>query len=122
MTEPGGEGAAPAPAPSANAGGIAENVAAALGCIPLIGLIFLLIDPYNKNKFIRFFAFQAVAQGVCWFLGQIVLLFIPILGWIILPFWILANFIMMIVCAVKAYGHTKFKLPVLGNFAEKQAG
>ncbi len=116
-----GGAAAPAPA-AAQAGGMEENVAAALACFPLIGLIFLLIEPYKNIKFVRFYSFQAVAQGVCWFIGNFILLVIPIIGWLMLPFWQLANIIMMVICAVKAYGHTKFKLPVLGNFAEKQGG
>ena len=120
VAQPVGGGAAAAPAPAAS-GGMADNVAGALACVPLIGLIFLLIEPYNKNKFVRFFSFQAVAQGVCWFIGNICLMFIPILGWIALPFWMLANVIVMIVCAVKAYGNNRFKLPVLGDFAEKHA-
>src|SRR5258706_3108825 len=77
-----GGGTAAAPAPAAANSGMADNVAAALGCIPIVGLIFLLIEPYNKNKFVRFYSFQAVAQGVCWFVGNLLLMFIPILGWI----------------------------------------
>src|SRR5229473_4034311 len=109
-----GGGAAAATAPAAGAsGGMADNVAAAIGCIPLIGLILLFVEPYSKNKFVRFYAIQAVAQGVCWFVGNIVCMVIPILGWfILLPLWTLTNVIMMIVCAVKAYGNNKFKLPV----------
>src|SRR5262245_41609685 len=42
-------------------GGLADNMAGALCYIPLIGaLIFLLVPPYNRNKSIRFHAFQAL--------------------------------------------------------------
>ncbi len=99
-----------------------ENVAGALGSIPIIGLIFLLIEPYNKHKFVRFCAFQAVALGVCWIVGSIVCGMLPIIGWFILaPLFNLAMFITMVICAAKHYGGQRFKLPVLGDWAEKQA-
>jgi uncharacterized membrane protein len=53
--------------------------------------------------------------------GHIVLSFIPILGWILMPFFALAIFILAVVAAVKAYGNTKWMVPVIGPMAEKQA-
>src|SRR5215469_6778297 len=59
-------GAGPIP-PGTSAGlGMDENVAAALCYIPLIGLIFLLVDPYNKNRAIRFHAFQSLCSLAGW--------------------------------------------------------
>src|SRR5439155_5732480 len=38
-----------------------ENLAAALCYIPILGgVVFLLVEPYNHNKLIRFHAFQAL--------------------------------------------------------------
>jgi uncharacterized membrane protein len=47
--------------------------------------------------------------------------FIPIIGWIINIFIGLAMFILWIVLMYKAYHGEKFKLPIVGDFAEKQA-
>jgi uncharacterized membrane protein len=46
---------------------------------------------------------------------------IPILGWIIGVVGMLVFFCAWVLCIVKAYGGAMFKLPVLGDFAEKTA-
>ncbi|MGH9532411.1 MAG: DUF4870 domain-containing protein [Terriglobales bacterium] len=112
----GGGGAAPAAS-----GGLTDNVAGALCYIAIIAIIFLLIEPYNRNKYVRFHAFQAIFLAIAGFVGSFVLGFIPILGWILLPFWSLGILIVAIVSAVKAYGNQKWKLPMIGDMAEKQA-
>ena len=120
--EPQSAGGGGAPAPAAASGGLAENVAGALCYLPIIAIIFLLIEPYNKTRFVRFHAFQSLFLCVASIGLGIVLAVIPILGWIMLPFVQLGIFIMAVIAAVKAYGKNYFKLPVIGNFAEKQAG
>lgn len=112
----GGGGAAPAAS-----GGLADNVAGALAYVTIIpAIIFLVMEPYNKNKFIRFHAFQCLFIGATGFVISI-LAVIPILGWIAFIVGMPALFIAWIICVVKAYGNEKFKLPVIGDFAEKQA-
>src|ERR1700722_20424986 len=60
--------------PGAAAGlGIEENLAAALCYIPLIGLVFLLVEPYKKNRTIRFHAFQSLFYLAAWIVVGIVL-------------------------------------------------
>jgi uncharacterized membrane protein len=46
---------------------------------------------------------------------------VPFIGWIILPFFSLAVFIVAVVAAIKAYQGSKIMLPVIGAMAEKQA-
>ena len=98
------------------------NIAGALSYFVIIGIIWLILEPYNKNRFIRFHAFQALSLGVVSIGVNMVLGMIPILGWIIIPFFSLGVFVLAVVCAVKAFQNEKFKLPVIGDFAEKQAG
>ena len=101
-----------------------DNVAGALAYITIVGLIFILIEPYNKNKFVRFHAFQslffAASLFVGWFAMMVLLLF---------PSWAgccaligIGFFITWILLIIKAYQGNKFKLPVIGDLAEKQAG
>ena len=78
----------------------------------LLALIFLLIEPYNKNKFIRFHAFQSIFMAVAWFACWIILMVIPIIGWILIPIVFLAFIITLIVMAVKAYQGNMFRLPL----------
>ena len=48
----------PPPTPSSQSttqvGGLDANVAAALAYFVIIGIIWLVLEPYNKNRFIRF--------------------------------------------------------------------
>ncbi len=118
--EAGQSGGSTPPAPAAG-GGMQDNLAAALAYLFITAIVFLVMEPYNKNKFVRFHSFQAIFLGVTSIAGHIVLTLIPIIGWILLPFFSLAIFILAVVAAVKAYGNQMWKLPVIGDLAEKQA-
>src|SRR5947209_9695110 len=56
------------PPPAAGGLGMDENLASALCYIPIVGLIFLLIEPYNKNRTVRFHAFQSLFYCLAWIL------------------------------------------------------
>ena len=117
-----GKAAASAAATAAPAGGgLQENVAGMLAYFTIIpAIIFLVIEPYNRNKFIRFHAFQCLFLAAVYIAAQIVCTAIPLL-WVILPFLYLGFVILWVLLVVKAYGGQKFKLPVIGDLAEKQA-
>lgn len=104
------------------ASGIAPNIAAALAYIWIVAIIWLVLEPYNKDRYVRFHAFQSLALTVCWFVLYIVLIFIPIIGWILLPLVMLAGLALWIFCLYKAYSNEWFKLPVIGDWAMTQAG
>ena len=113
-------GGGTATAPAAQSGGLQNNLAGALAYLWIVAIIFLLIEPYNRNKFVRFHSFQALFLGLVSIAGHIVLGIVPFVGWVILPFFSLAIFVIAVICAVKAYGNQEFKLPVLGELAAKQ--
>jgi uncharacterized membrane protein len=83
------------------------------------GLIFLIIE--KESKFVRFHAIQSIAAYVVLFVIYLIFWFIPIIGWIINIFVGIAMFVLWIVLMYKAYQGEKFKLPIVGDFAEKQA-
>jgi uncharacterized membrane protein len=108
-----------------------ENLASALCYIPIIGIIFLVMEPYNKNRTIRFHAFQSIFYAIAWIVISIVL---GILGgvlaiglgmyaiWGLLSRLVsLALFVGWIILVYKAYQREKFLMPVIGPLAEKQA-
>ena len=111
-------------APSTKSGGgLSPNVAALLAYLLWIpAILWLVIEPYNKDRFIRFHSFQALFLGLAWLAVSIVLTMIPVLGWLLLLFLPLVAIVVVIVCAYKAYKNEWFKLPVIGELAEKQAG
>lgn len=132
---------AAAPAPVAGAGdsptaGIEENVAGVL-CYVLTwvtGLVFLLLD---KRPFVRFHAAQSIglcAAGIVVGIGfWIVVLFLTFLlavlhipvGFLTFFLWPAVSigfFAAWIFCMYKAYQHEKFKVPIIGDMAEKMVG
>jgi uncharacterized membrane protein len=125
-SSPVGAAASQGPAPS---GGLTDNVAGMLAYFTIVpAIVFLVIEPYNKNRFVRFHAFQSIALNVVWIaLWMLRVAMIPFLGfftifWLFIwPLLALAGFVIWLVLVLKAYQGTMFKLPVLGQFAEKQA-
>lgn len=103
-------------------GGLQDNVAGMLAYFTIIpAILFLVLEPYNKNKFIRFHAFQCLFFAAAIFAISIVLNFIPFLGLLVSMLINLGCFIVWILLVVKAYQGQKFKLPVIGDLAEQQA-
>jgi len=120
-------------APAASGSGMADNVAGMLAYITIIpAIIFLVTEPYNKSRFVRFHSWQNLflhlAAVVLWiglFIVSIVLAFIPILGHLI-SFLLWAGLsvgvlIVWIILLMKANQGVMYKLPVIGDLAEKQA-
>ena len=129
-----GGGAVPPPA-SVQSSGMTDNMAAALCyllfCIPG-GVLFLVLEPYNKNKFIRFHAFQAIFFGIALIAISIVasilglaFLAVPVIRLLFgsllhLVIW-LGSLVVWLLLMYKAYNNEKFVLPIIGPLAEKQA-
>src|ERR1700691_2673495 len=68
-------------------GGLPENLAGALAYFLLPAIVFLLVEPYNKSRFLRFHSFQCiavclagVAVGAILRLAAFFLFLIPVLG------------------------------------------
>ncbi len=90
-------------------------------------ILFLVLEPYNRSRFIRFHAFQCIFFAVAWtalWIALNIIVHIPFLGWLTILIWPLiglAGFIIWIVLLLKAYQGQMWKLPVIGDMAEKQA-
>jgi uncharacterized membrane protein len=109
--------------PQAAQSGLTDNTAGALAYVTIIpAIVFLLVEPYNKNSFVRFHAWQCIFLGVTAIVIQIVLGIIPVLGWIILPFASLGILIVWIMTALKALKGERYQLPIIGKYAAQQAG
>ncbi|MGD0600056.1 MAG: DUF4870 domain-containing protein [Terriglobales bacterium] len=109
--------------------GLSDNVAGALAYVTIIpAIVFLVLEPFNKKRFIRFHAFQCIFFFIAWTVLGIVMAFIshiPFLGWATLFLWPLISlllFVVWLILVLKAYQGQMFKLPVIGDLAEQQAG
>lgn len=100
--------------------GLPANTAAALSYVLglITGIAFLVLE--KEDKFVRFHSLQSIAFSVVTVVGWTVLTIIPVLGWLILPLWGLGAFALWLFLIIKAYQGEKFKLPYLGEWAEKQ--
>ncbi len=119
---------APAAGASAPAGGLTDNVAGALAYVTIIpAIVFLVLEPFNKKRFVLFHAWQCIFFAIAWIVLWIILGIIghiPILGWATILLWPLvglAGLIIWVILVLKAYQGKMFKLPVIGDIAEKQA-
>ena len=107
-------------APGGQSAGLQSNLAGALAYLWITAIIFLLIEPFNRDKFVRFHSFQALFLGLASIAGHIVLSLIPVLGWTLMPLWSLLILVLVVVGAVKAYQNQTWHIPLIGEFAEKQ--
>lgn len=98
----------------------------------LTGVLFLVLEPYNRNRLVRFHAFQSIFTFVAilavWIAVSIVsavLLAIPFLGFalsMVLHLAIgLGALFLWLMLMYKAYNNERWVLPVVGPLAEKQA-
>ena len=125
-------------APAKSSTGLDENVAALLSYIFgwVSGLIFFLIE--KDSRLVRFHAMQSLLFNVLvgiiaivlWIIlfvffliaSQVsgimttLLTLVSTLIWIVL---LIAALVGVVMCLIKAYQGQYFKLPVIGNFAEK---
>lgn len=122
----------PPPGSVIQAPGLQENVASALCYLfgLITGIIFLLISPYNRNRLIRFHAFQSIFASLALIAIEIILglfsglLWAVHLGALVATFWLvfrLAVLVGWIYMMYMAYSNKKVVLPLVGPLAEKQA-
>jgi uncharacterized membrane protein len=127
--------ASPAEAPSAASTGLTSNVAGALAYFTFIpAIIFLVVDPYKNDKFVRFHSFQSIffavvviGFSIVWailaailgivslgFLAGVMFLISLIIHLGFLLFWIFLMY--------KAFQNQYYRAPIIGDLAAKQVG
>jgi len=116
--------------------GMSVNAAGALAYLAgfITGIIFLVVVPYKRDPFVRFHAFQSIFFNIAW-IGFWILWII--LGLILsavtkgLFFFIqmpidllitLGGLCLWAFLMYSAYQGKRFRIPVIGAFAAKQAG
>jgi uncharacterized membrane protein len=106
-----------------------DNVASAL-CYLLgiiTGILFLVLPPYNRNRVIRFHAFQSIFLHAACIVAMIALnVFSGILHMVGIFFlgtilW-MACFVLWLYMLVQAFQGKMVVLPVIGPLAQQQAG
>jgi len=120
------QGEAPSGTPTAGSSsptaGMEPNVAGALAYLlgPITGIYFWATE--KENKFIRFHAMQSILFFVAVIIVNVVLGFIPFLGWTISSLISLGVFLLWLMLMYKAYNNEEWELPVVGSMARQQLG
>lgn len=110
-----------APSSSETTTGLAPNVAGLLCYVGwwISGIVFVVLE--KKSIFVRFHAWQSIVTFGVLTVVQIAIAVIPFVGWILSPLvWIL-SVVLWILLMVQAGSGKMWKLPWVGNWAEKQA-
>lgn len=84
----------------------------------ITGIVLLLVE--KKSKYVRFHAMQSTILFGGLFVVNMALGFIPLLGWAVSALLSLAGFVLWIVLMWKAFNGELYKVPYVGELAEKQ--
>ncbi len=115
--------------------GLTSNVAGALAYVLglITGIVFLVLEPYKRDRFVRFHAMQsilfcvaAIAFSIAW--SILVNIMISISGWTavaLTPIGLaisLGFFLFWLFLMYQAYSQREFRIPIIGAIAAKQVG
>lgn len=107
------------------ASGLPENIAGMLAYFILPSIVFLFVQPFQRNRFVRFHSVQCLLTvAVLIFLQVTLALFgklVPLLVLSLYGLLILAELTLWLLLLFKAYQHERFKLPLVGDIAESWA-
>jgi uncharacterized membrane protein len=108
---------------------MSQNTAAGVSYLTWIaGLIIFLME--KQNRFVRFHAMQSILYNVAFFVVYVVCIVlsgilaaanIPAVGGCLVGLIILAGIVLWVVMLINAFQGKMFKLPVIGDFAERIA-
>jgi uncharacterized membrane protein len=112
---------------------LTPNLAAALSYLLgfVTGIVFLVLEPYKNDKFVRFHALQSIMLCVALFVFSLVWhivfgILLPTFLWVmaslLLNLAYLAVFIYWLFLMYKAYQNERYMIPYIGELAVKQAG
>lgn len=91
----------------------ANKVMAIVACIPLVGLILLFVE--KDDNFVRYMGAQYTVLGAI----QLLLGFIPVIGWVVIPFVSLLMFVLVVVGMVKVSQGERFDVPMVSDWGLK---
>jgi uncharacterized membrane protein len=99
--------------------GLDENVAGFLCYLFgfITGIVFLVVE--KKSSFVKFHAKQSTITFLGLFVISIILGWIPIIGLLVYPIWIL-GLILWLLLMIKALQGKRYSLPVVGKMAEEK--
>lgn len=111
--------------------GLSDNAAGAIAYITFVpAIVFLVLPPYNASPYVRFHSWQSILLNAAAIVISVVLSLVLAFFMVFGAFFLLAItrliwlawFVLWLICVLKALNGQRFKLPIIGDLAEKQAG
>lgn len=113
-----------------NQTGLSDNAAGAIAYMTFVpAIVFLLVLPYNRNRYVRFHAWQSLLLNVStiaisFLLSFLLVIFLVFDADLLVIFkrmvWV-GWFVLWLICVVKALNGERFRIPILGALAERLA-
>jgi len=100
--------------------GVPSNIAATLAYAfgAVSGIVILMIE--RDDKFVRFHAWQSTLTFLGALLVSLLLSSFPVLGWLLNIAFTAGLVALWVLLMLKAFSGEKFKLPYVGEIAERQ--
>lgn len=115
--------------------GLTSNLAGALAYVLgfVTGIIFLLVQPYKQDRFVRFHAMQSIffsvgciAFSIAWSIFVDIIMNVSIsIGLVTMPIRMMISlgfFVLWLYAMYQAYNQREFRIPLIGALAAKQVG
>jgi uncharacterized membrane protein len=101
--------------------GLDENVAGFLCYLFgfVTGIVFLVVE--KESRFVKFHAMQSTITFLGLFIISMIIGWIPIIGLLVYPIWIL-SLILWLILMIKALQGERYSLPIVGKMAEGKSG
>jgi uncharacterized membrane protein len=101
--------------------GLDENVAGFLCYLFgfITGIVFLVVE--KESRFVKFHAMQSTITFLGLFIISMIIGWIPIIGLLVYPIWIL-SLILWFILMIKALRGERYLLPIVGKMAEEKLG
>jgi len=111
----------PAMPPAETSIGLQPNIAGLLCYVGfwITGIIFLVIE--KKSQFVKFHAWQSIMTFAVLNVAYLIFFRIPVIGWVIALIISILSFVLWIILIIQAGTGKMWKLPLVGDWAEKQA-
>jgi uncharacterized membrane protein len=96
-----------------------------LAYLVIPAIVFLLVEPFKRNRFVRFHSLQClISFGALLAIHVVLGIFLKFLPLLILPLYgllLIAEITLLLLLMFKAYHGEMFKLPYVGDMAEQRA-
>lgn len=101
--------------------GMSANVAGLLCYVAtwITGIIFVVLE--KKSTFVKFHAWQSIMTFGALTVAYLILFWIPFVGWILSILIGILMFVLWIILIIQAGTGKMWKVPLVGDWAEKQA-